>query len=121
MADLEFLLRKAVKNGLNYLSLSPNHSNPKDGPWVGCYRTVENANCQYLTADDPVEAIEKAIRVGESEAKRLKKFHEETLKPLRENIDKIQKKNIASVRAREEEKEAEKAKVRKRREADDLI
>ena len=120
MADLEFLLRKAVKNGLNYLSLSPNHSNPKDAKWVGCYRTVENANCQYITADDPVEAIEKAIRVGESEAKRLKRFREETLEPMRDHIDKIQKENIASVRAREAEKDKAKAAIRKRRDEDDL-
>lgn len=121
MADLEFLLRKAVKSGLNYLSLSPNHTNPKDGPWVGCYRHVETNICQYITADDPVEAVEKAIRAGEADVKRQRAFRTETLEPMRENIDKIQKKNIASVRAREEEKEAEKAKVRKRREADDLI
>lgn len=120
MADLEFLLRKAVKNGLNYLSLSPNHSNPKGAKWVGCYRTVESANCQYIDADDPVEAIEKAIRVGESEAKRLKKFHEETLVPLREHTEAIQKRNIASVRAREAEKEKKKDAIRKRRDEDDL-
>jgi hypothetical protein len=120
MADLEFLLRKAVKHGLNYLSLSPNHSNPKEGPWVGCYRTVEDANCQYVNADDPVEAIEKAIRTGEAYAKRRRQHREEVEIPLQKTIDRVQRRNLASVAARKEEEASKKAAIKRRREEDDL-
>lgn len=121
--NLDFLIRKAIKSGLNYLSLSPNHSNPRDAKWVGCYRHVENANCNYVTDDDPVEAIAKAIRQGESECKRMRAHRTEVLEPMRDHIEKIQKKNIASVRAREAEKEAERAKTQKarRRDMEDLV
>lgn len=121
--NLDFLLRKAIRSGLNYLSLSPNHTNPKDGAWVGCYRHIETNLCQYITADDPVEALAKAIRVGEADVKRQRKFREETLEPLREHTEKIQRKNIASVRAKEAEKEAARAKTQKarRRDMEDLV
>lgn len=118
--NLDFWLRKAIRSGLNYLSLSPN---PKEGKWVGCYRHVETNNCQYITADDPMEALLKAIKLGESEAKRLRKFREETLEPLREHTEKIQRSNLASVAKKKAEEEAARAKAatKRRRDMEDLV
>ena len=121
--NLDFWLRKAIRSGLNYLSLSSNHTNPKEGKWVGCYRHVETNNCQYITADDPMEALLKAIKLGESEAKRLRKFREETLEPLREHTEKIQRSNLASVAKKKAEEEAARAKAatKRRRDMEDLV
>lgn len=118
MSDLDFLLRKAIKSGLNYLSLSPNYANPKAGKWAAAYRHTENANCEYVDHDDPVEALEKAIRAGESEAKRRRQHREDVEIPLAASIEKTQRANRA--KAAEAEKASDKARAQRRREAEDL-
>jgi anti-sigma28 factor (negative regulator of flagellin synthesis) len=119
MSELDFLLRKAIKSGLNYLSLSPNHVSPKDSAWCAAYRHTENANCQYVSDDDPVEALRKAIDKGEREVKAQRKWREEVHEPLKEDLKKTQRKSAAKVVKTQETKDAVSAK--RRREADDLI
>jgi hypothetical protein len=116
--DLDFLLRKAVRSGLNYLSLSPNHSNPKGDKWCAAYRHTENANCKYVEDDDPCEAIRKAIEAGEREA-RQSRMVRQTHDEHEAVVKAIQKKNIASVARKEEEKAQSRA--RRRRDMEDLL
>lgn len=118
MSDLEFLLRKAVRSGLNYLSLSPNYSNPKGDKWCAAYRHTENANCKYVEDDDPCEAVRKAIEAGEREARQsrmVRSSHEE----FETTTKKIQQKNIANVAKKEEAKA--KVKAARRRDMEDLV
>ena len=70
-----------------------------------------------------MEALLKAIKLGESEAKRLRKFREETLEPLRERTEKIQRSNLASVAKKKAEEEAARAKAatKRRRDMEDLV
>ena len=70
-----------------------------------------------------MEALLKAIKLGESEAKRLRKFREETLEPLREHTEKIQRSNLSSVAKKKAEDEAARAKAasKRRRDMEDLV
>lgn len=114
MSDIEFLLRKAIRSGLNYLSLSPNYANPKGGKWAAAYRHAENANCQYIDDDDPIEALAKAIRAGEREAKALREHREEVEKPMAREAERLHRSNRADIEKREA------AKAKRRREREDL-
>ena len=116
-SNLDFLLRKAIRSGLNYLSLSPNYANPNGAAWNAAYRHAGTNNCQYVDHDDPIEAIEKAIRAGEREAK-AKREQDAELAPLRDETEKIQRRNSSKVAKEKEAKEA--AARKRRRDAEDL-
>lgn len=114
MSDIDFLLRKAVKSGLNYLSLSPNLSNPSGAKWCAAYRHVETNNCEYVDDDDPVEALEKAIRAGEREVKRIREHRATVGEPLERHAEKVQRRNSTKVLADET------VKAKRRAEREDL-
>jgi hypothetical protein len=112
--NIDFLLRKAIRSGLNYLSLSPNDANPNAGKWTSAYRHVDNSNCQYVDDDDPLEALAKAIRAGEREAKARREHAENVTIPLAEHTEKVRRKNATKVIADEA------AQAKRRREREDL-
>lgn len=119
--NLDFLLRKALRSGLLRISLHRNWDDgkaPNRPEWAASYLHVESNIIHYVDDHDPIDALMKAIRYGESDAKRrraergvIEDYDAKTTKVIRSNRKKVEAAEL----------DKDRAVARRKRDMEDLI